>query len=273
MSELDDNALQELIAFACGLADAAGAAILPFFRAGIAVENKRTEAFDPVTEADRQAERVIRQQIEKTYPTHRIQGEEFGAGGGKSDLCWYIDPIDGTRAFVTGSPMWGVLIGLHDGRAPVLGIMDQPFTGERFIGSRFGAYLWHKGGTQQLQTRACADLAQAVVTTTHPDLFGTTAERDAYLAVADQCMLNRYGGDCYAYAMLAHGLTDLVIESGLNSYDIQALIPIVTAAGGIVTAWDGGPADQGGRIIAAGDSRVHAQACQMLCDRLARTEC
>lgn len=272
MSELDDNALQELIAFACGLADAAGAAILPFFRAGIAVENKRTEAFDPVTEADRQAERVIRQQIEKTYPTHRIQGEEFGAGGGKSDLCWYIDPIDGTRAFVTGSPMWGVLIGLHDGRAPVLGIMDQPFTGERFIGSRFGAYLWHKGGTQQLQTRACADLAQAVVTTTHPDLLGTTAERDAYLAVADQCMLNRYGGDCYAYAMLAHGLTDLVIESGLNSYDIQALIPIVTAAGGIITAWDGGPADQGGRIIAAGDSRVHAQACQMLCDRLARTE-
>lgn len=272
MSDLDDSALQELIAFACGLADGAGAAILPFFRAPIAVENKFAQAFDPVTEADRQAELVIRQLIEKAYPAHRIQGEEFGAGGGSSEFCWYIDPIDGTRAFVTGSPMWGVLIGLHDGTAPVLGIMEQPFTGERFIGSRFGAFLWHGGSTQQLQTRPCTDLAQAVVTTTHPDLFATAAERDAYLAVADQCMLNRYGGDCYAYAMLAHGLTDLVIESGLNSYDIQALIPIVTAAGGIITAWDGGPADRGGRIIAAGDSRVHAQACQILCDRLARTE-
>lgn len=256
--------LRELIDFACGLADAAGKAILPYFRAPLDVENKLGGGFDPVTVADRAAEQIIRAQITKTYPDHGIVGEEFGAALGITNLTWCIDPIDGTRAFISGSPMWGILIGLHDGDAPILGVMDQPYTGERFIGSKLGAELRRGGDVQILKTRSCAALGDATVTTTHPDLFGTESERDAYLAVAARCQLDRYGGDCYAYGMLAHGQTDLVIESGLNSYDIQALIPIVTAAGGIITAWDGGPADQGGQVIAAGDMRIHAEASAIL---------
>ncbi|MFZ5834969.1 MAG: histidinol-phosphatase [Pseudomonadota bacterium] len=262
---MQDDELRELIIFAGTLADAARAAILPHFRAAVDVANKKNDGkFDPVTIADRDAETAIRTLINKHYPAHGVLGEEFGHTPGGGNLSWCIDPIDGTRAFITGVPQWGVLIGLHDGRAPVLGVMDQPFTGERFTGSRLGAHLTHNGKSAPLRTRACANLADAVLTTTHPGAFGKKSEHDAYLRVAGRARLHRYGGDCYAYAMLAHGLIDLVIETALQPWDIQALIPIITAAGGVITNWSGGPADQGGQVIAAGDARLHAAALELL---------
>lgn len=262
---MQDDELRELIIFAGTLADAARAAILPHFRAAVDVANKKNDGkFDPVTIADRDAEQIIRTLISKTYPEDGIIGEEFGSAASRSGLTWCIDPIDGTRAFITGVPQWGVLIGLHDGRAPVLGVMDQPFTGERFAGSRLGAHLTHNGKSTPLRTRLCTDLSDAVLTTTHPGAFGKKSEHDAYLRVAGRARLHRYGGDCYAYAMLAHGLIDLVIETALQPWDIQALIPIITAAGGVITNWSGGPADQGGQVIAAGDARLHAAALELL---------
>lgn len=262
---MQDDELRTLIEFAGSLADSAGAVILPHFRETLNVDNKKNDGkFDPVTIADRDAEQTIRTLITKTYPDHGVQGEEFGAVESRNGLTWCIDPIDGTRAFIMGVPQWGVLIGLHDGAAPVLGVMDQPFTGERFIGSRLGAHVTRNGVTQALRTRACENLADAVLTTTHPGAFGKKSEHDAYLRVAAHTRMHRYGGDCYSYAMLAHGLIDLVIETALQPYDIQALIPIVQAAGGVITNWRGAPADQGGQVIAAGDARLHATALELL---------
>jgi len=262
---MQDAELCELITFAGTLADAAGAVILPHFRTPMDVASKGTGGkFDPVTIADRDAEQIIRTLIKAKYPDHGVVGEEFGVIESRNGLTWVIDPIDGTRAFITGAPQWGVLIALHDGTVPVLGIMDQPFTGERFTGSRLGASLTRNGKSTPLQTRACAGLADAVLTTTHPGAFDKKSEHDAYLRVAAHTRMHRYGGDCYSYAMLAHGLIDLVIETALQPWDIQALIPIITAAGGVITNWSGGPADQGGQVIAAGDARLHAAALELL---------
>jgi len=262
---MQDTELRTLIEFAGTLADSAGAAILPHFRTPVTVDNKKNDGkFDPVTIADRDAEQAIRILIRKTYPDHGVLGEEFGAVESRNGLTWCIDPIDGTRAFIMGVPQWGVLIGLHDGAVPVLGVMDQPFTGERFVGSRLGAHVTRNGVSTPLRTRACENLADAVLTTTHPGAFGKKSEHDAYLRVAARTRMHRYGGDCYSYAMLAHGLIDLVIETALQPYDIQALIPIITAAGGVITNWRGGPADEGGQVIAAGDARAHAAALELL---------
>lgn len=262
---MQDAELRELITFAGSLADAAGGVILAHFRSPLAVENKQGGGkFDPVTIADREAEQIIRERITEKYPEHGVLGEEFGHTQSRNGFTWCIDPIDGTRAFITGVPQWGVLIALYDGATPVLGIMDQPYTGERFTGSRFGATLTRGALTTRLRTRACGALSDAVLTTTHPGAFGKKSEHEAYLRVAARVRLHRYGGDCYAYAMLAHGLIDLVIETALQPYDIQALIPLITAAGGVVTNWRGGPAHQGGQVIAAGDARLHAMALQIL---------
>ncbi|HAK63095.1 MAG TPA: histidinol-phosphatase [Alphaproteobacteria bacterium] len=258
---MQDAELRELITFAGSLADAARDVIRPHFRAPLAVENKKNGGeFDPVTIADRDAENIIRERIMEKYPEHGVLGEEFGHTLSRNGFTWCIDPIDGTRAFITGVPQWGVLIALFEDETPVLGIMDQPYTGERFTGSRFGATLTQGARTTRLRTRACAGLDGAVLTTTHPGAFGKKSEHEAYLRVAAQTRLHRYGGDCYAYAMLAHGLIDLVIETALQPYDIQALIPIIEAAGGVITNWRGGPAHHGGQVIAAGDARLHAAA-------------
>lgn len=262
---MQDTELRTLIEFAGTLADAARAVILPHFRSALDIANKKNDGgFDPVTIADHEAEQIIRSRIMEQYPGHGIVGEEFGSVASRSGLTWCIDPIDGTRAFMMGVPQWGVLIGLHDGAAPVLGVMDQPFTGERFSGSRLGASVARAGNSVALRTRPCAALQDAILTTTHPDAFGKKSEHDAYLRVAARTRMHRYGGDCYSYAMLAHGLIDLVIETDLKPYDIQALIPIITAAGGVITSWRGGPADEGGQVIAAGDARLHAAALVLL---------
>jgi myo-inositol-1(or 4)-monophosphatase len=246
------------------LARISGEAILPFFRSSIGVENKaQVGAFDPVTEADRAGEAAMRRMIKATFPAHGIVGEEHGTENPDAEHVWVLDPIDGTKAFIAGIPVWGTLIGLSSKGAPAFGMMHQPFTRETFWGD--GARARYKGpaGQRSLQTRACAGLAQATIMTTSPKLFGE-AEKPRYEAVEAKCRTYRYGADCYAYCMLAAGHVDLVVEAGLKPYDILALVPIIEGAGGVVTTWDGGPAGNGGRILAAGDPKVHAEAMALL---------
>ncbi len=261
-----DAELASYRAFADELMQAARAAIAPHFRTRLAVDNKAGGgAYDPVTEADRAAESAIRALIRARYPAHGIFGEEHGFEPGSAGLTWVIDPIDGTRAFISGLPLWGVLVALYDGEKPILGLMDQPWTGERFAGSRLGAELVTRDGARApLATRPCEALEQAVLYSTHPGLFAAGAEKDAFDAIAARARLTRFGGDCYAYCMVAHGLVDLVIEAGLEPYDVAALIPIIEAAGGVISDWRGGPACFGGRIVAAGDPRLHTQALRIL---------
>lgn len=252
---LDAAMLDALRAFAGELADAAGAAILPHFRAELVVEDKAAggAVFDPVTVADRAAERVMRAMIAARYPDHGIVGEEEGSVTGSSPLKWVLDPIDGTRAFVTGLPIWGTLIALHDGQRPVLGVIDQPFTRERFVGTSAGAW----SNDKPIRTRRCPDLAQARVMLTVPAAGAKVADQAVFDAIASSAQIVRFGGDCYAYGLLAHGLVDLVLEAHLDIHDVQALIPVVEGAGGVITTWDGGDPQNGGSVIACGDPALH----------------
>ena len=252
-----------LIAFLDRLADSAGKAIMPHFRALDSIENKAATGFDPVTVGDRAAEQALRALINEHYPEHGIMGEEFGNERLDAENVWVLDPIDGTRAFISGLPVWGTLIGLTTGGTPSLGMMAQPFTGERFAGD--GTRSWYRGpeGERMLRTRPCGGLPDAVLFTTTPALF-KGADREAYDRVESQVRLVRYGCDCYAYCMVAAGFVDAVIEVGLHPYDIVALIPVIEGAGGRVTSWDGGSAAAGGRVVASGDPRLHDQILETL---------
>ncbi|MBI1868817.1 MAG: histidinol-phosphatase [Methylocystis sp.] len=261
------------------LADVSGEAILPFFRTALTAEDKAHGGpFDPVTEADRAAETAMRRLIESTFPDHGIVGEEFGAHRENAEYVWALDPIDGTKSFICGLPLWGTLIGLTHRGVPCYGLMHQPFTRERFSGdceaafwrgpARHNVHAPARGASpscdkRRLKVRECASLADATVMTTSPLLIADDL-RDAFHRVERQARLSRYGGDCYAYCALAAGHVDLVIETGLNPYDIVALIPIIEGAGGIVTSWSGAAAAQGGAIVAAGDRRAHAAAVKLL---------
>jgi len=252
--------LAEYTAFALGLAERAGRETLPYFRGDLAVDNKLLDGrFDPVTEADRGAERVIREALQQSYPEHGVLGEEFGHRSGNG-LTWVIDPIDGTRAFMTGMLHWGLLLALFDGAQPVLGVMHQPFTGEFFYGDNRSA--WYRRGDEQRQIhcRTCAGLDEAVLTTTSPGLFRGAGEREAFGRLEDAVKLSRYGGDCYIYAMLAMGFVDLATDAGLQAYDIQALIPIIRGAGGVVSTVEGEDASMGGFVVAAGSRELHTLA-------------
>ena len=257
--QISDSERVELLEFALGLAAAAGSAILPFFRSGAGVQNKRTDGgFDPVTEADHAAERVIREQIRSRYPEHGIFGEEFGSDAGNG-LTWVVDPIDGTRAFMSGLLHWGVLLALVNGERPILGVMHQPFTGEFFAGDCQNAH-YHRGEVSQpLEVRECASLEQAVLGTTSPKLFATPFERRSLDTIEDRVKLSRYGGDCYLYAMLAMGQLDIVMDAGLQAYDVQALVPIIEGAGGVVTTAQGGDPSMGGFVVATGNAELHAE--------------
>jgi myo-inositol-1(or 4)-monophosphatase len=264
LPRLDTQLLTEIDRVAHSAADAARAAILPYFRTeALAATNKKIAGFDPVTEADRAAEMAMRALIEQARPGDAIIGEEFGARSGQSGLTWVLDPIDGTRAFISGTPTWGVLIAVATDAGPFYGLIDQPYIGERFVGSQGQAFRTGPHGRQDMQTLAPRALADAIVFTTFPEV-GTEAECAAFHAVARQAKLTRYGMDCYAYAMLAAGQIDLVIEAGLQSYDIQAPIAVIEAAGGIVTDWAGGPAHNGGRALAAANGPIHAEAMAVL---------
>ncbi|HEX5629057.1 MAG TPA: histidinol-phosphatase, partial [Usitatibacteraceae bacterium] len=248
-----DARLEEFRAFADRLADAAALAIEPHFRVPLAVQDKGGARFDPVTEADRAAERAMRALIREHYPDHGILGEEEDAVAGAGEFTWVLDPIDGTRAFITGMPLWGTLIALNDGTRPILGIMNQPFTGERYVGT--GTHAWRNG--EPIRARRCAGLSTARVMCTSPQLFDSPARLAAFESVAAEAQLVRYGGDCYAYCMVASGFVDVVIEAGLKPYDTQALIPILEGAGGRMTSWEGGSAQHGGAVIACGDPALH----------------
>lgn len=247
------------------LANAARAAVLPFFRsAGLVADNKHSDgAFDPVTEADRAAERAMRAILAEVCPEDGVLGEEFGEVTGQSGLTWVLDPIDGTRAFLSGSATWGVLVALSDDSGPVYGLIDQPYIGERFEGGFGRAAMSGPLGTRALKTRGDRPLSDAILFTTFPEV-GNAAEGAGFAALAQQVKLVRYGLDCYAYALVAAGQIDLVVEAGLAPYDIHAPIAVIEAAGGIVTDWQGGPAHRGGRVLAAANRQQHTAALEIL---------
>jgi myo-inositol-1(or 4)-monophosphatase len=253
-------------AFIGRLATTSGETILPFFRTSLSIDNKSSaKDFDPVTEADRAAEAVMRRMIKANFPQHGIVGEEFGNEREDAEYVWVLDPIDGTKSFIAGFPIWGTLIALLHRGTPVFGMMHQPFIAERFSGDNGSANYVGPSGERKLSVRRCASLKEATCYTTSP-LLMNDRDRPAFARVESAVRLSRYGGDCYSYCMLAAGHLDLVVETELKPYDIAALIPIITGAGGVVTTWDGSPAQNGGRIIAAGDPRVHEAAIKLLKD-------
>ncbi|PKQ07611.1 MAG: histidinol-phosphatase [Alphaproteobacteria bacterium HGW-Alphaproteobacteria-12] len=262
---LDPRKIDELASFALELADAAAAVTLPHFRSGLTVDHKEgRHAFDPVTAADRDGEAAIRKLIADRYPDHGILGEEYGTQTGSSGLTWVLDPIDGTRSFISGVPLWGTLIALNDGAIPVIGLMDQPYIGERFVGRPGGSELIGPMGTVPLKTSTCKTLDTALLGNTDPGMFARDDERKAFREISSKVKLRRFGGDCYFYCLLAAGTLDLVIESGLEPYDIQALIPIIEHAGGVVTNWAGGDPQHGGQVIAAANAELHEEALKIL---------
>jgi myo-inositol-1(or 4)-monophosphatase len=248
------------------LATASARCILPFFRTALAAEDKsRGGVFDPVTEADKAAEVAMRRLIGRAFPAHGIVGEEFGNEREDAEFVWVLDPIDGTKAFVSGLPLWGTLIGLLRGGRAAYGMMHQPFIGERFFGD--GGMAGYRGphGRRQLRTRRCASLSEATLSTTSPSLIPADL-RPRYRRVEERAKLTRYGYDCYAYCMLAAGHIDVVVEAGLKPYDIVALVPIIEGAGGVVTTWIGGRPEEGGAIVACGDGRLHEQVLPLLAE-------
>ncbi|AUH34106.1 histidinol-phosphatase [Paracoccus tegillarcae] len=254
----------DIMATAHLLADAARAEILPYFRrSDLHSENKLSTGFDPVTEADKAAERAMRQVLAERRPDDAVIGEEYGTSAGTSGIRWILDPIDGTRAFICGAPSWGVLIGVGNDAGLTYGIIDQPYTGERFEGGFGRARLIGPRGEEPLRTRRGVALSDATLMTTFPEV-GTAEDGAAFQRVAAKARLTRYGLDCYAYALLALGHIDLVIESGLHVYDIAAPLAVVQAAGGVVTDWQGGSAEAGGRVIAAASPEIHAAALDFL---------
>jgi myo-inositol-1(or 4)-monophosphatase len=254
----------DFAAFVEQLAAVAGETILPFFRTSIGIDDKGPAGrFDPVTAADRAAEQAMRTLIRRNFPEHGIIGEEFGNDRADAEYVWVLDPIDGTKSFIAGMPVWGTLIALTRLGEPVFGTMHQPFTRETFSGDGGAARYKGPNGKRDLRVRSCSGLSEAILFTTSPMLMNE-ADRECFRRVENTVRLSRYGGDCYAYCMLAAGLIDLVIETELKPYDIIPLIPIVTGAGGIATSWDGGPAALGGRVVVSGDARVHEAALKLL---------
>ncbi len=256
----------EFLDFAHALAVAAGRDILPHFRVALDIEDKGSPAgYDPVTVADRAAETVIRTGIARAYPGHGIRGEEHGWERGSSNYTWVIDPIDGTKSFILGQLHWATLIALNDGERVVVGVAHQPYVGESFVATADGTAQWRRGGERRtLRTRGCSRLGDAIVACTHPSMFRTPQDRAAFDRVADRARLTRWGGDCYAYCLLAMGLIDIVVEASLQAYDVQALMPIIESAGGVITSWTGGACDEGGSVVACGDRALHAEVLELL---------
>lgn len=253
----------EYLGFARSAARAAGDAILPYFRSRMQVTNKLSgQGFDPVTLADQAGERVIQAAIEDAYPDHGIFGEEFGLKSGNG-LTWVIDPIDGTRAFMTGMLHWGVLLALFDGEQPIVGVMYQPYTDELFSGDNESAWYERAGESQSLVTSACRRVDEACLSTTGIDWL-PASKQGRFRQLSQATKLTKMGGDCYLFGMLAMGSLDLGVEAGLNAYDIQALMPIVRGAGGVVTDWEGGNPSLGGTVLASATQALHSEAMTLL---------
>lgn len=261
---LSNSEIQSVKDCAIEMADVAREVTLGYFRTDhLATQNKLDKGFDPVTRADRESEQAMRAILEKRRPQDAILGEEYGPKSGTSGLTWVLDPIDGTRGFMSGTPTWGVLIALSDENGPIFGVVDQPYIGERFTGGLGDAHYVGPLGKRALGARSTKELADATLFTTFPEI-GTNEEGTAFQRVAKQVQLVRYGMDCYGYALLAAGQIDLVIEAGLQAYDVHAPIAVVQAAGGIVTDWSGQPAHNGGRVLAAATPELHRAALDAL---------
>lgn len=258
--------ISEMLALARSITEASGHYALQHFRQTMSIDNKLGDgAFDPVTEGDRGVERAIREGLARHFPDHGIVGEEFGTTYGDSEYSWIIDPIDGTRSFISGFPTWATLLGLRKHGEPVAGLMHQPFTGETFVGISGETTRYYRGAdSAAMAVRPCKNLMDAVLYCTDPDMFVTEAEKRAFAAVEKQVRLRRFGGDCYQYAQLAYGQVDLIIESSLQPYDIQAIIPIVEGAGGIVSDGFGNSAKDGGFVVAAATKELHQQALALI---------
>jgi histidinol phosphatase-like enzyme (inositol monophosphatase family) len=245
-----------LIAFANELADTAGGIVRRYFRRGVSVDDKAD--LSPVTIADREAEAALRAMIERRFPDHGILGEEHGSVRTDAERVWVLDPIDGTKSFISGVPLFGTLIALVERGAPLLGVIDQPISRERWIGAA-GRKSTLNG--EEISTRPCPALAAATLFATSPDMF-RDRDLDAFQRLKGAVKLARFGGDCYAYGLLAAGFIDLVAEAGLKPYDYAALVPVIAGAGGSMTDWDGRPLGLGsdGRVLACGDPRLAGAA-------------
>ena len=265
MRRLEPDFEAELIDVAREMADAARNETLTFFRSpDLRTESKdSSDGWDPVTEADRNTELAMRRILRRRRPDDGILGEEFGTSVGKTGLQWVLDPIDGTRSFVSGLPLWGVLIAVSDRDGPLFGMVDQPHIGERYEGGLGTASMQDRRGGRNLGTRRTRQVGEAILFTTFPEI-GTGAERSAFERLSARTMLTRYGTDCYAYALLAAGCIDLVVEAGLQPYDIHAPIAVVQAAGGVATGWLGEPAHMSSRIIAAATPELHRKAMETM---------
>jgi len=262
---LDDEKTQQALEFAIEVAVQSGDIAMKYFRRPLCIDNKAGEGdFDPVTEADREIEAFIRERISETYPKHGIVGEEHADKSGTENCTWLVDPIDGTSGYMIGSPMWGTLLGLLDEGKCAFGLMHQPFVQETFIGSADGAYVIDRDGKRQIRTSETQDIASSVLCCTHRSMFTTTRDQLAYDRVADACKLSRLGTDCWGYALLAHGFVDVVIENGLKAYDAVPLVPIVAAAGGLMTDWNGNAALAGGRVVASANAVLHEKVLKLL---------
>lgn len=270
MPNLLPNAqLETFEGFAVELARAAGAAILPLFRADHGLEDKglaKGTGFDPVTAADRGAEAAIRAVIAERHPGHGVIGEEYGEDRPDAEFVWVLDPIDGTRGFIAGAPLWTTLIALRWRGRPVVGAISQPYLDEVFVGSARGSRLLRSGEARALAVRRCGGLSQAILGATDPQGYSTAAELAAFQALRPLVRLTRFGGDAYFFALVALGTMDLVVEpQALKAWDVEAAIPLIQGAGGFVTDWRGRKVgDSGGQVVMAGDRGCLEQALEML---------
>ena len=267
--DMDTEEILARIGFAEKIAGAGGVAALSYFRSRLSVENKSKTSFDPVTRADRDAERCMRSLISSQFPQDKIVGEEFGEMG-SSDMSWTLDPIDGTRSFISGSPLWGTLVAFSLRGKPIAGVIEMPVLKERFSGSANTAVWWRNGRHFQMKTRKCSKLESAVAATTSPYQFKDTFEKNALDNLNQNVELLRFGGDCYNYGLLAAGLLDIVMEASLKPEDVHALIPVIENSGGVITTWDGNDPSKGGRILATGDREIHVQILEMLSKKMAK---
>ena len=250
---------------AVDMADVARQVILPHFRSKLLkVKSKSNNGFDPVTIADKSAEKAMRNILKERRPNDSVFGEEYGELEGQGQYRWVLDPIDGTRAFIAGAPTWGVLISVEKkGYGPIFGLIDQPYIQERFFGGIGLSEVLTKSERKNLKTSNVEKIEDAILLSTFPEI-GSKKEYNSFKKLSNRAKLTRYGLDCYGYALVAMGTADLVIEAGLNSYDIQAPASVIEAAGGVVTTWDGKPALDGGRIVAASNKRFLSQALNYL---------
>ncbi|MCY4144521.1 MAG: histidinol-phosphatase [Gammaproteobacteria bacterium] len=262
--DVSQEKLETLVEFAKKTVVQAGKVVLKGFRTRREFVDKSDGSdFDPVTASDRNGEKLIRDAIAKHWPEHGVLGEEFGHHPGNG-LTWVMDPIDGTRAFVSGLLHWGVLLSLYDGRNVLLGAMYQPYVEELYWGTEKESHMLQGGQIRRLQTSDCTDISEAILSTTDPRLFQDPSESDAFRKVENKVRLCRYGGDCYQYGLVAMGFIDVVIENSLNPWDIQALIPIVRGAGGCISTWDGNDPCMGDRAVATCSKRLHEQVLNAL---------